>query len=199
MDFIQAIDTHLTQYISPYWVRQEPLLTVFRFLSLEGNWVIVWITLFGAVCVWELAIHKNRNRFAHKIVPLILSVLLVVLILSVGIHWGLKPLVGRLRPFVMQNYASMVCPHDFSFPSGHAAIATALASLLVYFDHNKLRHLLYICIAFLVSYSRMALQCHYLFDVLIGAWLGIVVVDGGKWAIRRCFPRFRDSSPLRKT
>jgi membrane-associated phospholipid phosphatase len=198
MDPIQTIDAYLTQYISPYWVRQEPLLTVFRFLSLEGNWVIVWITLFGAVCVWELTIHKNRNRFAHKIVPLTLSALLVILILSVGIHWGLKPLVGRLRPFVVQHYLSIVCPHDFSFPSGHAAIATALASLLVYFDHNKRRHLLYIFIAFFVSYSRMALQCHYLFDVLIGAWLGILVAGGGKWAIRRYFPRFQDSSPPHK-
>lgn len=178
MDFIQAIDTHLTQYISPYWVRQEPLLTVFRFLSLEGNWVIVWITLFGAVCVWELTIHKNRNRFAHKIVPLTLSALLVILILSVGIHWGLKPLVGRLRPFVVQHYPSIVCPHDFSFPSGHAAIVTALASLLVYFDHNKHRHLLYIFIAFFVSYSRMALQCHYLLDVGAGALLGYISAKG---------------------
>ncbi len=199
MDFLTAIDTTLTQLLSPYWVRQEPFFTLFRFLSLEGNWVLVWATILILLYIWELVIHKNKNRFAHKIAPLVLSSVAVVLVLSVGIHWGFKPLIGRIRPFAVQNYPSMVCPHDFSFPSGHAAIAGALATLLIHFDYHRRRHALYILIAFLVSYSRIALQCHYLLDVLAGSLLGIGVSTCLKFAFVRYFPRFRDSSLPHKT
>lgn len=178
MNFDTTFDTQLTDFLSPYWIRQEPFLTLFRFLSLEGNWILVWATILILLCIWELVIHKNKNRFAHKIAPLVLLSVVVVLVLSVGIHWGLKPLIGRIRPYAVHNYISMVCPHDFSFPSGHAAIAAALATLLIHFDYHRRRHAFYILIAFLVSYSRIALQCHYLLDVGAGALLGYISAKG---------------------
>ena len=62
-------------------------------------------------------------------------------------------------------------PDPFSFPSGHAAAATAVATS-VGLARPTLAPVL-LPIAALVSYSRVQLRVHHLSDVLAGAALGI--------------------------
>jgi undecaprenyl-diphosphatase len=81
----------------------------------------------------------------------------------------LKNIFMRFRPLL----GSISCPHDFSFPSTHAATAFAAATILAYFD--KKRCWFYYIVAILISYSRIYLGCHYFFDVLVGGLLGLII------------------------
>ncbi len=104
------------------------------------------------------------------------SVLLAVSeALSFSFEQGLKRIVKRERPFLtLQNvHVDHLEPaHSYSFPSGHSAIAFALATTLslrypepyVYFPLHAW--------AFFVGYGRIYLGQHYPSDVLAGAVIG---------------------------
>jgi len=85
----------------------------------------------------------------------------------------LKRVVARPRPCdaVGQSLALIPVPDPFSFPSGHAAAATAIAATAT-IAHPALGPLL-LPLAGLVGYSRVALRAHHTGDVLAGGALGL--------------------------
>lgn len=91
---------------------------------------------------------------------------------------------GWLPDVAAAWFANTVEAHGFGFPSGHAAGATilygGLAVTVDWLDRRR-RGLLFGAVAVAVALSRVALQVHYLVDVVAGAVLGIVVLFGGLW------------------
>jgi undecaprenyl-diphosphatase len=90
----------------------------------------------------------------------------------------LKPMVARLRPamFVVETIVvGADIPRSFSFPSTHATLAWALATVIAKED-PRLGRVSFV-LAALVSLSRVYLGMHYPLDVMVGAVLG--------WAIGR--------------
>jgi undecaprenyl-diphosphatase len=85
----------------------------------------------------------------------------------------LKRLVARPRPSDAfgRPLALVPLPDPFSFPSGHAAAATAVA-MTVAVAHPWLAPVA-LPLAVLVSYSRVALRVHHPGDVLAGMVLGL--------------------------
>lgn len=85
----------------------------------------------------------------------------------------LKRVVARPRPSDAfgRPLALVPLPDEFSFPSGHAAAATAVAmtAAIAYPWTAPLA----LPLAALVSYSRVVLRVHYLTDVLAGVVLGL--------------------------
>lgn len=83
----------------------------------------------------------------------------------------LKPLIARLRPNEIIG-AIVVRPESdgFSFPSGHATIAFAMAVVLSH-KEPKWKWVFY-TLAVLISLSRIYLGVHYPLDVVFGAFLG---------------------------
>lgn len=93
-----------------------------------------------------------------------------------GVSWALvelviKPLVARPRP-TLEMGAIIVggLKNDFSFPSGHATIAFAMAAVLSLYE-PKLTKWFY-ALALFISLSRIYLGVHYPVDVLAGGALG---------------------------
>lgn len=85
----------------------------------------------------------------------------------------LKRLVARPRPrdAFGRPLALVPLPDPFSFPSGHAAAATAVATTVAV-AHPWLAPVA-LPLAGLVSYSRVALRVHHPGDVLAGMVLGL--------------------------
>ena len=88
----------------------------------------------------------------------------------------LKRAVARPRPCDANGrpLALVDLPDPFSFPSGHAAAATAVAGA-VSLAHPLLAPLL-IPVAALIAYSRVALRVHHVGDVVAGVALGVAGV-----------------------
>lgn len=65
---------------------------------------------------------------------------------------------------------------NYSFPSGHTAVAFAMFySMSMFFDDKKSAVLLFIC-ALMVGISRIYLMQHFLADVFAGSLLAILLV-----------------------
>ena len=104
---------------------------------------------------------------------------LVALTLSHVAVQVLKRAVARPRPCDASGHplALVDLPDPFSFPSGHAAAATAVATTIVL--REPILALLVLPIAALVSASRVALRVHHLSDVVAGVALGIAGAVAG--------------------
>jgi membrane-associated phospholipid phosphatase len=61
-----------------------------------------------------------------------------------------------------------------SFPSGHTASAFSIALWLSYKSGNRYLSLLYLLLASLVGYSRVYLAQHFLEDVTMGSFIGVM-------------------------
>ncbi len=85
----------------------------------------------------------------------------------------LKRVVARPRPSDAfgQPLALVPLPDQFSFPSGHAAAATAVATTAA-IAHPWSASIV-LPLAALVSYSRVALRVHHASDIVAGIILGL--------------------------
>jgi len=89
----------------------------------------------------------------------------------------LKSIVGRRRPDIVPNTAFSFRPFAFkgnSFPSGHTAVAFALATSLATETKDKWTDLLFFGGASLTGFSRINDDRHWLSDIVFGAAVGIV-------------------------
>jgi undecaprenyl-diphosphatase len=106
--------------------------------------------------------------FKRKIDRKLIS-LLVALSFILTISIFLKDIFQTSRPCNADLKLSS-CPTDYSFPSGHSAVAFAFLS----FSLGSGYFLFYYLAAIAVSSSRMYLGVHFLNDVVAGAVVGIV-------------------------
>lgn len=136
---------------------------------------IIWATLyFFCFFFWR------KKALANKFLLLAISVPLANAIVEV-----LKRLFGRARPELLfsQNLFGFdfFAAHnpEFSFPSGHACTAGVVMGALACF-YPKHSYLLLI-IAFLLAFTRVLLNYHYLSDILIGTMIGLLT---SQWVYR---------------
>ncbi len=128
-----------------------------------GDMGIIWI----ALCLILLFFPKTRS--AGKVV------LLAMLLEVVGVNLFIKPLVARIRPYEINSTVDLITGEmkDYSFPSGHTAMAfTAVTGLCL----MKMKPLWQIClvIALGIAFSRLYLYVHFPTDVAAGVILGII-------------------------
>jgi undecaprenyl-diphosphatase len=92
--------------------------------------------------------------------------------------YGIKEATGRPRPFRRYPEPRPLghVPHDPSFPSGHATMAFASATVLSYFKPRWAPAFFLLAVA--IGYSRVYVGVHYPLDVLGGALLGLLIGAG---------------------
>jgi undecaprenyl-diphosphatase len=154
-------DAVLTTFLSGIIPHLPIFNSLFGFLSLNGLTYIVWILFLGIYLLFK------EKRDVTFIIYLSLTFLTTILI----VNFALKNVFQRERPYVARHLAEVTCPIDYSFPSGHAA--TAFAGAVIFAKFDKKRKWFYYGVAFLISFSRIYLYCHYFLDVLFGALIGV--------------------------
>jgi membrane-associated phospholipid phosphatase len=87
-----------------------------------------------------------------------------------GVSDMIKALVGERRPHGYDPLISL--PHSSSFPSGHATVSFACATVLSVLVPRAAPA--FVALAAAIAYSRLYLGVHWPGDVLAGAALGIV-------------------------
>lgn len=103
---------------------------------------------------------------------------------------GMKPLVRRPRPYQAEGVARLVVePAGASWPSGHVAVAGAMATALA--PRLPVRgKAVAAALAALVGHSRIYVGVHYVTDIVAG--LGIGSASAAAWrALRRSFRALR--------
>lgn len=140
--------------------------TFFKGLTLLANGGRIWI----ALCLVLILFPKTRIAGVQIALSLALT--------SLVVNLGIKPVVGRTRPYTAAHFTTIVPhPSGTSFPSGHtaAAFATAWAFFLCFKKAHPGWCAWVLVLAGLVGFSRLYLFVHYPTDVLAGAGIGIVI------------------------
>ena len=132
-------------------------------LSLAGSHALIWFVIAAAL----LARKTTRHAGVAAVVSIVLTEIAVVF---------LKPIFMRPRPFMVDPNAALIIdpPGDWSFPSGHTAVACACAVAIAMALGNKQWRiwLPIAALAALMAFSRLYLFVHWPTDVLAGAVLG---------------------------
>lgn len=161
--------------------------TLSRIIKLPGtvNFTLVLI-IFRRLC---------PPRYSGEPLLLVITAAMSGLFYSVA-KWA----VGRSRPIsngLFNDHAFRIHPFDGglarlfiakpaeSFPSGHASLAFATATVLtVYFPQGRP---FFFGVAVLVAVERVVEDAHYLSDVLAGSGLGIIAACCAAALLRRYF------------
>ncbi len=107
--------------------------------------------------------------------PWFLVLLLAADFAAGGLSYALRQAIGRERPpLVYPEPAPLVhVPHSGSFPSGHASIAFACATVFAWASPRLARPAFVLAAA--IAWSRVYVGVHWPLDVLGGAVLGVLV------------------------
>ena len=147
-------------------LKSDLLDTVMPIITLFGDGGVFWI----AIAVLLLFFRKTRKVGLGMGFALLLG--LVVCNIT------LKPLVGRIRPYDLQEDLGVTIPlltdrmHDYSFPSGHTIASFEASTVLL--KNNKLMGIPAVILAFLIAFSRLYLYVHYPTDVIFSFFAGIL-------------------------
>ena len=129
------------------WIQQnlrgewlDTIMPVFTQFNDNGE---IWIAM--AVILFLLKKHRQAG----------LSVGAGLLVDLMVCNWTMKPLIGRVRPFMVNTAVELLvkAPSSASFPSGHTASSFAL-------------------VAALMAFSRLYLYVHWPTDILGGIVVG---------------------------
>jgi len=186
------VDRTLQRWIIEH--RAEPFDTLLELLSHAGSFGLVWLVL-------ALALSHLRGGFSWRR-PWLLLRLAVTIMAAELVSGLLKLALSRDRPPLAEPEPAPLVPlpATHSFPSGHATVAFACATVLA-LAVPRLRWPLF-ALAALIGFSRVYVGVHYPSDVLggalLGVGLGLLVCASGR-PLRQLFrvPPRPPASPLR--
>jgi len=181
---VNLLGLYLFAKMAEYVIEQESVLHIDRWISLQMD--MLHTPLFDTIMVALTNLNSGMGIFVFSVVLMLFLAyqkwytdlwFYVLCIMGAGMALNLiKMIIQRLRP-----ESELLCITSYSFPSGHATMATAMA-VAVYFIfvknvHSKSLHLflLLFCTTWIgmISFSRIYLDVHWVSDVIAGIGLGL--------------------------
>ncbi len=137
---------------------------IWQFLSYFGD-IQYWLGLTVAILIiYQILDKQDKKRMAW-----IVFALLPAIIISSQLTFSIQNIFQVPRPC-----AGLVdCPGEFSFPSAHATLIFAFATVV---SLNTMKYKIYLFVfplAVLVALSRVFLNYHTYPDIIVGALIGI--------------------------
>jgi len=118
----------------------------------------------GAAYLWGRMAHNERARETGVLAA-------EAMINALGVDYALAGITGRERP-IPSNYQNIFFNGGTSFPSDHAALSWAFASVVAQEYPHPLTEISAYGLAAGVSLARAAADQHFLSDVFVGGLLG---------------------------
>lgn len=136
---------------------------------------LIFAMIVGVLAFAGLWAKKDREQAFFTLVLTFVSGFVARVVIAEPV----RILVARARPYEILPSVHQLVDHAMgrSFPSGHATLAFAIATA-VFFVHRK-AGIVFLCIAGVISVSRVIAGVHWPSDILAGAILGI----GTAWAL----------------
>lgn len=140
---------------------------------------LVVFAVLMTVCWWR----ARRTDAAASVMALAVP---VVVVMAYGVDMALKWAVREERPcrsLHVRTLEACPAPADWSFPSNHAAIATAAAVALVFVSRRL--GALAVVAAVAMAAARVWVGAHYPHDVVAGTLVGALVAWSAMRTVRR--------------
>ncbi|TFG78465.1 MAG: phosphatase PAP2 family protein [Flavobacteriales bacterium] len=144
------------------------------------NWIPLFLFLIALIFI------KYQKKDGLTI---LLAYTVMLLLLGLFIFF-VKEYIGRVRP---NNDLAMIvlgrilqAPEGYSFFSGHAASSFSIAALAVLLLKGRFKWIYWVFFwPILISFSRVYLGVHYLLDVIVGAFVGVMFAYGVNALLQR--------------
>jgi undecaprenyl-diphosphatase len=102
-------------------------------------------------------------------------------LIATGIKYVIRFFYHRPRPFVSLDVHKLILngwfysDKEWSFPSGHSVVFFAIA--MAVYHYNKKWGIGFFAAAILINISRVIVGVHYPSDIVVGAFIGIIVPE----------------------
>jgi membrane-associated phospholipid phosphatase len=164
------------------YLKEHALLALI--IRIPGNYAEYTLPLGVLIFLVRLSRDDRRNDFWTGPVIVLLAGILS------GINAALKLCIGRIRPyhgvppFELHPFSRAIVDAEagFSFPSGDASLAFAMAASLSFVVPRLWP--LWWTLAIIVGLERIAENAHYPSDVVAGAALGVACAYIARWFVR---------------
>ncbi|MDR0543030.1 MAG: phosphatase PAP2 family protein [Dysgonamonadaceae bacterium] len=150
----------------------------FYFYSYKWTWIPLYLCLLFVFVYRKTGTEIKKDR--KKILWTILSVVIVVALCDQIASGLFKPLFHRFRPTHHPDFRDLVDivldqrGGRYGFISSHAANAFGLATFAALLFRNRQLTITLLLFALITGYSRIYLGLHFVSDVLVGSFVGIV-------------------------
>lgn len=130
---------------------------------------LIWLMFAGLVILWFIDGKIKKEQVVHALLASFIAFTIAEII---------KKIFNTPRPFLVDHLPTSVLalPNDPAFPSSHAAVVFALAFTV--WLHDRKVGIIFVILASLVAWARVAANVHYPIDVFVGGLIGSLVAVG---------------------
>lgn len=126
---------------------------------------LIWMMFAGLVILWFIDGKIKKEQVIHALLASFIALTVTEI---------LKQVFHMPRPFDLNHLQTftLAIPPDPAFPSSHSAMVFALAFTIWLHDHKV--GVIFLILAGLVAYGRVAANVHFPIDVVVGGGIGIL-------------------------